>query len=266
MGRVSERRERIAIPVVRDHRPKATTRCAVRLARRTGADIEYVATASPGMRDRVVDGLRRRCDEATSSGAPHASWHVLDTEDLDSYLSWSGAWCQCIGASTRPSAIPVLVVGRHCRPEAGDFATVVAGVNSAPGRAEHVAAVAAALADRIGAPLVLIEVVGPISNSVDVPPSAHVSHVAAGLPPPRRLFDTLQAARPADGLLRVLDPSTLVVVGAGNGGVASRLVRRAPCPVLVVPVAYRSRVRLADELLTSPTEFAAAASQRRSPA
>ncbi len=208
--------ERIAIPVVRDRRPKATTRCAVRLARRSGADIEYVATATPAIRDRVVDGLRQRCDEATSSGAPHATWRLLDTDDLDSYLSWSGAWCQCVGASARPSAIPLLVVGRQCRPAAGDFSTVVAGVDSSPGRAEHVAAVAASLADRIGAQLTLIEVVGPSPAVVDVPPSAHVSHVAAGLPPPRRLFDTLQAGRPADGLLRVLDPSTIVVVGAGR--------------------------------------------------
>ena len=160
-GAVNEPSERIAIPVVRDRRPKATTRCAVRLARRSGADIEYVATATPAIRDRVVDGLRQRCDEATSSGAPHATWRLLDTDDLDSYLSWSGAWCQCVGASARPSAIPLLVVGRQCRPAAGDFSAVVAGVDSSPGRAEHVAAVAASLADRIGALLTLIEVVGP---------------------------------------------------------------------------------------------------------
>jgi hypothetical protein len=231
--------ERIAIPVVRDRRPKATTRCAVRLARRSGADIEYVASATPALRDRVVAALRRRCDEATSSGAPHASWRLVDSDDLDSYLSWSGAWCQCLATSVRPSraAIPVLVVGHRCQLTAGDFSTVVAGIGSSAGRAEAVAAVAASLADRIGAELALIEVVGPFPAGIDVPLSAHVSRVAAGLSPPRRLFDTVQAGRPADGLLRRLNPSTIVVVGAGRSGfgVAGRLVRRAPCPVLVVP-------------------------------
>jgi hypothetical protein len=240
---VSERSERtterITIPVVRDRRPKATTRCAVRLARRSRADIEYVAAATPALRDRVVAGLRRRCDEATSSGAPHATWQLLDTDDLDSYLSWSGAWCQCLATNARPSgaAIPVLVVGHRCRPAAGDFSTVVAGVGSSPGRAEHVATVAASLADRIGAELVLIEVIRPCPTTIDVPASAHVSRVAAALPRPRRWFDTVQAGRPADGLLRLLDSTTIVVVGAGRSGsgVAGRLVRRAPCPVLVVP-------------------------------
>ena len=71
----------------------------------------------------------------------------------------------------------MLVVGRQCASSAGDFSTVVAGVDSSPGRAEHIAAVAASLADRIGAALTLIEVVGPGPASVDVPPSAHVSRV-----------------------------------------------------------------------------------------
>ncbi len=234
--------ERITIPVMRDRRPKATTRCAVRLARRSGADIEYVAAATPALRDRVVAGLRRRCDEATSSGAPHATWRLLQADELDSYLSWSGAWCQCVGTSASPAAavIPVLLVGKQCRTPAGDFSTVVAGVDSSPGRAEHIAAFGASLADRIGAALALIEVVGPGPASIDVPASAHVARVAAGLPAPSRLFDTVQAGRPSDGLLRFLDASTIVVVGAGRSGrsVAGRLVRRAPCPVLVVPDAY----------------------------
>ena len=234
--------ERIAIPVLRDRRPKATTRCAVRLARRSGADIEFVAAATPAVRERAVAALRRRCDEATSSGAPHATWRLVDVDELESYLSWSGAWCQCVGTSARMSraAIPVLVVGRQCASSAGDFSTVVAGVDSSPGRAEHIAAVAASLADRIDAALTLIEVVGPGPSSVDVPPSAHVSRVAAAMSPPSRLFDTVQAGRPADGLLRLLDAATIVVVGAGRSGgsVAARLVRRAPCPVLVVPDGY----------------------------
>ena len=235
--------ERIAIPVVRDRSPKATTRCAVRLARRSGAGIEFVAASTPDGRDRAEALLRRRCDEATTSGAP-ATWRLLDAGDLDSYLSWSGAWCQCLGSShrPRPATIPMLVVGRTCRAPSGDFRRVVAGVDSTPGEAEHIAAVGASLADRIGAELMLIEVVGAGAPSIDVPPSAHVSHVAAALDGPSRLFDTVQAGRPADGLLRLLDPSTIVVVGAGGSGsgVAVRLVRRAPCPVLVVPAGHSS--------------------------
>ena len=184
--------ERIAIPVVRDRSPKATTRCAVRLARRSGAGIEFVAASTPDGRDRAEALLRRRCDEATTSGAP-ATWRLLDAGDLDSYLSWSGAWCQCLGSShrPRPATIPVLVVGRTCQAPTGDFRRVVAGVDSTPGQAEHIAAVGASLADRIGAELTLIEVVGGGTPSIDVPPSAHVSHVASALGAPSRLFDTV---------------------------------------------------------------------------
>jgi nucleotide-binding universal stress UspA family protein len=244
--------ERIAVPVPADRRPAATTRCAVTLARQAGFGIEFVGAA--GRRRTSIGELHGRCAAAAAIGAPRTSWEVVvgGPAAIGPYITWSGAVLGCVGtdAHRHPSSaaamegcgIPLLVVGPAWRPSDDGYRRLVVGLDSASGQSEHVAASAAAIADRLAAELTLVEVVDPGPAVVDVPASAHLFWVASSLPHPPRLFDTVAARRPAPGLARFLDAGTVVVVGAPGhhrwvlGGVAGRLVRRAPCPVLVVPV------------------------------
>jgi nucleotide-binding universal stress UspA family protein len=243
--------ERIAIPVAFDRTPDATTRCAVTFARRSGMGIEFVAAATAARRGRVEALLRHRCEDAANVGAAQVAWRLLDGDaaDLDSYLAWSGACLQCVGTHAQVArmigagTVPMLVVGRACRPCRDGYRRLVVGLDGASGCSERIAAIAATFADRLDAELTLLEVVTPGRTTVDVPATAHVYWVANGLPRPPELFDTVAAQQPALGLGRFLDPDTVVVVGAPSrrrrllGGVGGRLVRRAPCPVLVVPTA-----------------------------
>ena len=192
---------------------------------------------------------------AVASGAPRSTWTVLDGGPgaIGPYVTWSGASICCLGTSAHrhassaatagACAVPLLVVGPAWRPSDEGYRHLVVGLDSASGQSEHVAATASALAERLDADVTLIEVIAPGRTAVDVPPSAHLFWVAHGLEHPPRLFDTVAARRAAPGLTRFLDPGTVVVVGAPGhhrwvlGGVAGRLVRRAPCPVLVVPPA-----------------------------
>ena len=86
--------------------------------------------------------------------------------------------------------------------------------------------------------LTLIEVVGPGPASVDVPPSAHVSHVAAGIA--AAVAAVRHACRPGARLTgcsasSTRRPSSSSAPGDQGAAWPARLVRRAPCPVLVVP-------------------------------
>lgn len=251
-------RERIAIPVPADRTPAATTRCAVALARQGGFGIEFVG-AEGGRGAGIERILRERCEAAMAMGARRTSWEVVDGGPgaIGPYITWSGATLCCVGtdAHRHPSsaaaagacAVPLLVVGPAWRPSDDGYRHLVVGLDSGSGQSEHVAATAAALADRLAAELTLIEVIAPGRAVVDVPASAHLYWVASGLDHPPRLFDTVAARRAAPGLTRFLDPGTVVVVGAPGhhrwvlGGVAGRLVQRAPCPVLVVPPATPPR-------------------------
>ncbi len=179
---------------------------------------------------------------------------VSHTSAIGPYVTWSGASVCCVGtdahrhassaATAGACALPLLVVGPNWRPSDDGYRHLVVGLDSESGQSEHVAATASALAERLAADVTLIQVIAPSGRTViDVPPSAHLYWVAHGLEHPPRLFDTVAARRAAPGLTRFLDPGTVVVVGAPGhhrwvlGGVAGRLVRRAPCPVLVVPPA-----------------------------
>ena len=230
---------------------------AVAFARQGGFGIEFVGA---GGGRGIEAAVRERCDAAAAIGAPRASWKVVDggPAAIGPYITWSGASVCCVGTSAHrhasssaalgTCAVPLLVVGPSCRPSDGDgYRRVVVGLDSGSGQSEHVAAAAADLADRLAAELTLIEVVAPGRSELDVPASAHLYWVASGLEHPPRLFDTVAARRAAPGLARFLDAGTVVVVGAPGhhrwvlGGVAGRLVQRAPCPVLVVPAATPRR-------------------------
>ena len=168
--------------------------------------------------------------------------------DIGPYVTWSGARMGCVGTGGHgrigpfgACGVPVLVIGPAWRPGDGVTRRVVVGLHGPTAASDRIAAVAAALADRLGAELTMIEVVGAGWRALDVPACAHLHWVARELPAPTASFDTVAAERADDGLGRFLGVATVAVVGASShhrgllGGVAGRLLRRSPGPVLVVP-------------------------------
>ena len=241
---------RIAIPVPADRRPAATTRAAAAIARQAGLGLEFVAAADETHRARCADELRDRCSVAAAAGAPEVGWRVLDgpATCIGEYVTWSGAGLCCLGSpSHRPAAtlgpygIPMLLIGPGWRPGDGVVRHVLAGLSGWRSESMRVATVAAALARRLSAELTMIEVVDPAWRRVDVPSCAHLFWVARELHVSRALFDTVPARRADLGLRRFIDQDTVVVVGAPNHhrrllrGVAGRLLRHSPAPVVVVP-------------------------------
>jgi hypothetical protein len=241
---------RIAIAVPADRRPDATTRAAAAIARQAGLGIEFVAAADETHRGRCVEQLRDRCSVAAAAGAPEVGWRVLDgpATGIGSYVTWSGAELCCLGSpSHRPAAtlgpygIPLLLIGPAWRPADGVVRHVLAGLSGWRRESMRVATVAASLARRLSAELTMIEVVDPGWRRVEVPAGGHLSWVARELHVSTALFDTVPARRAHLGLRRFIEPDTVVVVGAPNhhrrllGGVAGRLLRHSPAPVVVVP-------------------------------
>jgi nucleotide-binding universal stress UspA family protein len=243
-------RARIAVPVLADRCAAATTAVAVSFARQAGTGIEFVTGSDDAHRARREAVVRARCAGAAAAGAERVAACVVPggADEVGSYITWSGASLCCVGASTHrhpgglaACALPVLVVGPSCRTSAAPFRRVVVGLGGSSRRSEALAAAASSLAARLDAELRMIDVVEPGRPALDVPASAHLHWVADAMPRPMPWFDTVVAERAESGLARFLGPSSIAVVGTPRhhrhllGGVAGRLVRRAPCPVLVVP-------------------------------
>jgi nucleotide-binding universal stress UspA family protein len=134
-----------------------------------------------------------------------------------------------------------VVSGPRARPGQLDLRRVVAGVDGSPG-GDHAVDVAAGLARRTGADLLLVEVFPPGPHTFDVPESAHVRRVAGRLHAPG--FDTLHDRHPAHGILRFVGTGEQTIIAVGmsaarrwraHGRVSAAVVRHAPCPVLIVP-------------------------------
>ena len=176
------------------------------------------------------------------------AWRVVTggRDEVASYLTWSGARLCCVGMAGHrhhPSvehalgAVPLLVVGPGWRPSTEPMRRVLVGLGGAWLGSEDLAAAASALAVLLDVELAMIEVAEPGRPTLDVPVSAHLRWVSDDLPRPVGWFDTVVARRTDVGLARYLDPWTVVVVGdaARQPGVAGRLLRKAPCPVVIVP-------------------------------
>jgi hypothetical protein len=241
---------RIAVPVDDDRRPDATTAIAVTLARQTGLAVEFVAAVDDAHRSTREAALVARCEAAVAAGAPSVGWRAVvgGRDDVASYLTWSGARLCCVGLGGhrhQPAvdhaigAVPLLAVGTGWRPSPEPMRRVLVGLGGGWPRLEELAVAASSLAALLDVELAMIEVAEPDRPALDVPVSAHLRWVSDDLPRSVGWFDTIVAKRTDVGLARYLDPWTVMVVGDGSRqpGLAGRLLRKAPCPVVVVPPA-----------------------------
>ena len=241
-------RARLAVPVDDDRRPEATTAIAVALSQQMGLAIEFVAGADEAHQDQREVELAARCDAAAAAGASRVEARVVvgGREEVASYLTWSGAVLCCIGLAGHrhhPSvdhaigAVPLLAVGAGWRPSTEPMRRVLVGLGGGWPRLEELAVAASSLAALLDVELAMIEVAEPDRPTLDVPVSAHLRWVSDDLPRPVGWFDTVVARRTDLGLARYLDPWTVVVVGDASRqpGLAGRLLRKAPCPVVIVP-------------------------------
>jgi hypothetical protein len=241
-------RARLAVPVDDDRRPEASTTIAVALSHQSGLAIEFVAAAADAERARRDAELEARCAAARAAGATRVSWRVVagGRGDVASYLTWSGARLCCIGLAGHrhhPSvdhavgAVPLLVVGTGWRPSTEPMRRVLVGLGGGWPSLEELAIAASSLAALLDVELAMIEVAEPDRPALDVPVSAHLRWVSDDLPRPVGWFDTVVARRTDLGLARYLDPWTVLVVGDSSRqpGLAGRLLRKAPCPVVIVP-------------------------------
>jgi hypothetical protein len=240
-------RARIAVPVDDDRRPDAATTVAVALSRQSGLGIEFVA-ADDGHRPEREAELLARCDAAIAAGAPSVGWRAVagGREDVASYLTWSGARLCCVGIGGHRhhppvdhtiGAVPLLAVGAGWRLSTEPMRRVLVGLGGGWPRLEELAVAGSSLAALLDVELAMIEVAEPDRPALDVPVSAHLRWVSDDLPRPVGWFDTIVARRADIGLARYLDPWTVMVVGdvSRQPGLAGRLLRKAPCPVVVVP-------------------------------
>jgi hypothetical protein len=241
-------RARIAVPVDDDRRPEATTTVAVALSRQSGLGIEFVGAVDDVHRPQREAELLARCDAAIAAGAPSVGWRAVDggREDVASYFTWSGARLCCVGLAGHRhhqpvdhaiGAVPLLAVGAGWRPSTEPMRRVLVGLGGGWPRLEELAVAASSLAALLDVELAMIEVAEPDRPALDVPVSAHLRWVSDDLPRPVGWFDTVVARRTDVGLARYLDPWTVMVVGDASRqpGLAGRLLRKAPCPVVVVP-------------------------------
>jgi hypothetical protein len=228
--------DRIAVPLGgQEAATNAAVLLAAGIARWGGYTVELVAGGDDGDRSRRWEAAAR------AAGAPAVTVIHLegDDDELAAYAVWSGASLWCAGRARRAHvpAVPMLLAGPRCALRPLAPRRVVVGVGSDP-RAGRVATVAAALAERAGAELVLVEVFDPVPTVAEVPECAHLRRVARALVPPAREFETLHDRHPAAGIARFVDEATVLAVGAPAGRgrrVVPSVVRRACCPVVVVP-------------------------------
>ncbi len=241
-------RARLAVPVDDDRRPEASTAIAVTLSRQTGLGIEFVAGAGDADHGQREAELSARCAAASAAGAARVAGRVVagGRADVASYVTWSGARLCCIGLTGHRhqpqvehtiGAVPLLAVGTGWRPSTEPMRRVLVGLGGGSPRLEELAVAASSLAALLDVELAMIEVAEPDRPALDVPVSAHLRWVSDDLPRPVGWFDTIVARRTDVGLARYLDPWTVMVVGDSSRqpGLAGRLLRKAPCPVVIVP-------------------------------
>jgi len=227
-----------------------------------GSEVELVSVDGFSLPDVVVDAFLA-CERDRHPGAAIATTrlpgpgvvaallrHVVDVRPdlvvLDSH--GRGPLGELVLGSVsadlvRSSPAPTLLVGPSCRPDATleRFVVAVDGSPDSLGALD----VASRLAAELGAPLELVEVAEDLPFASDVIETAELHRLAATVDPPVRRWDVLHGSDVARALVDHVRPDrgAVLVVGTHGrspgrphvlGGVATRAVRHATVPVLVV--------------------------------
>jgi nucleotide-binding universal stress UspA family protein len=227
-----------------------------------GGTVELVSVTAYGLPHAVIDSYLtverdrfpearvtcQRLDGASVVGAllDHTARVGPDVVVLDSH--GRGPLGELVLGSisadlVRSSPSPTMLVGPACAVPTGLRQLTVA-VDGSP---DSLAAldVASRLARRIGVTLELVEVAEEVALTSDVAETAELHRLAELVDPPVRAWDVLHGRDVAKALVGHLgsDRDVVLVVGTHGrsegrahvlGGTASRTVRQAPVPVMVV--------------------------------
>jgi nucleotide-binding universal stress UspA family protein len=255
----------VAVPIDPTRTQTLAIPIAATLGRQAGMGIEIVA-APP--RWLPTANLARSAQEARSAGVPRVQSEVLAPTDdpaaaIVDHIGRADPALVCMATSgrsptgelvlgsvsaavVRSSPVPVLLVGPGVRAVGQRVERLVACLDGSE-VAERALPVAAELAQRLAAELVLIRVApnGRGAGS-DLSGLAYLHAAAEGLPGPPPLFDVLHGHHPVDAIATYGgDRGDTVIVMATHGrsglrGVLMGSVVRgvthvSKCPVLVVP-------------------------------
>ncbi|MEO1064513.1 MAG: universal stress protein [Actinomycetota bacterium] len=257
---------RIVVPVDPSREPSSAVSVVGTLARQAGLAVEFVATRPPGVPQANVDAyLFQRCREAEEAGASDVSWTALDASDpadgICDVLTDDGVALVCLAtrargvfgefvlgsvaeAVVRRSPVPVVLVGPEVEATPERYREFFVALDGSE-LAEHAAEVAAAVAQRTGSELFLLEVLDEVPPP-DVAETAYLARVASTLEPKPGRYDAVHGRRPGEAILAMAgeSPDVMVVMGTHGrsglsrlvmGSVAHDVVHRARCPVVVVP-------------------------------
>lgn len=234
---------------------------AVGVTARGGA-VELVSVTSSGLPGAVIDaylrdernrfpGARITCQRLDDVGVvegllTHIARKEPDLVVLDSH--GRGPLGELVLGSVsadlvRSSPVPTMLVGPACAIPSGlrQLTVAVDGSPDSLGALD----VASRLSRRIGVALELVEVAEEMAYTSDVAETAELHRLAELVDPPVRAWDVLHGHDVAKALVNHVAPDRDVVLVVGShgrsegrphvlGGTASRTVRHAPVPVLVV--------------------------------
>lgn len=242
----------------------AAMRVAVSLAAAAGFAVEAVAAPAPGVpvTERYLAARQRDLRQSNVptvapcelAGDPAGAIVDHAAEGRTSLLCMatrarSHLADRLLGGVTaavlRHSPVPVVLVGPGVVHPGTPIRRVVVGLDGSS-LAQRAAEAAAALADLVGVGVELVGVEGPRADAADHATEAVLRRTAESLSPPARSYEVVVDDDPARALAdhTGLAGDSLLVVGTHGrtgldrlvlGSVAHDLVRRARCPVMVVP-------------------------------
>jgi nucleotide-binding universal stress UspA family protein len=249
---------------------------AVALARQAHLALELVAVPHPETRTTTTAFLRAAARRLESRGLASERWQMLPdgppAQTILTHLSQLTPDLVCMATRSsraagellfgsvssevvRHSPVPVVLVGPHV-PAAPEVVERIVVCLDGSDLAEHMLAVTDAVATRLGAELFLVQVIDPDVATGDVNETAYLHRRADRVSSKVAGYDTLHHKHAADGILAHLSDTATSLVAMGThgrtparhlvaGSVASEVVRRAACPVLVVPATAEARGRRA---------------------
>jgi len=257
----------ITVPVDPVVGPGVNELMAVSIARAAAVDLELVVMARSQVPD-LAASMEARCRSLAEAGAPAVRWRELPpgriAEAIVDYAEGPGPMVLCMALASRHattsmlvssvteevlrrSTVPVLVAGPHLGELPDRYDQVVVASEGSQG-ARGALAAGTALASLVGAEIRVVRVDHPVP-----PPSAPDPH-RSGRPADRgRAPEVISSPDPAGAILDAVAGRLRTILAMGChklggqlrfalGPVTLDVVRRARCPVLVVPPAAAHRV------------------------